>query len=78
MIFELYAIKDELSEFASPITIETEDQAKRYFKEMVKRTTLMNENKKDFSLWNVGIFDSEKGMVAAKEPKLIERAENYE
>lgn len=74
MIFHLYAIKDELSEYASPITIETEAQAKRYFRQMVENTKMMADNPEDFSIWEVGKFDTENGTITSALPKLIERA----
>ena len=74
MIFNLYAVKDELSEYASPVTIETEAQAKRYFRHIIETTKMMADNPEDFSIWEVGKFDTETGTIKSKQPKLIERA----
>lgn len=74
MIFKLYAVKDELSEYASPLTIETEAQAKRYFRQLIENNKMMHDNPEDFSIWEVGKFDTETGTITSKQPKLIERA----
>ena len=74
MTFGMYCIKDELSEYAAPVVVETEAQAKRYFRQMVETTKMMKDNPEDFSLWHVGIFESESGIIAGEKPKLIERA----
>ena len=76
MMFKMYAIKDELSEFASPLAIQDDAQAKRYFRYEVSKTKLMSDNPEDFSIWEVGDFDSETGVVMGKTPKLVERAKS--
>lgn len=75
MKFELYAIKDELSEFAAPIPIPDEPQARRYFRETVKATPMMANNPEDFSIWKVGEYDTENGSLAGIRPLLIERGQ---
>ena len=76
MIFNLYCIKDELSEYASPITIEDDAQAKRYFRYTVENTKMMKDNPEDFSIWHCGYFDTETGQISGTEKKLLERAKS--
>ena len=76
MIFNLYVIKDELSEYASPITIEDDAQAKRYFRFKIENTKMMADNPEDFSIWYTGKFDTETGEIKADKLKLIERAKS--
>lgn len=74
MKFQMYCIKDELSEYAAPVITESEAQAKRYFRHTVETTKMMKDNPEDFSIWYVGEFNSEEGTVKGETPKLIERA----
>lgn len=79
MIQGLYVIKDELSGYAPPIAIKSDEMAKRWFINQVNTTAVMKESAKDFSLWKVGEFNTESGLVvgeALNELKLIERAES--
>lgn len=78
MMFNLYAIKDELSEFASPLPIEDDAQAKRFFIYKVTTEPLMKDNPKDFSIWKIGSYDSLTGRIIACEPNLIERGKKHE
>lgn len=76
MILKLYSIKDELSEFASPVTIQDEANAKRFFRYQVENTKIMADNPEDFSIWEIGEFNSETGEMLCWTPKLIERAKS--
>lgn len=79
MIQGLYAIKDELSGYAAPITIKNDDLAKRWFTAQVNNNEMMKGSTKDFSLWKIGEFNTESGLVIGEplnELKLIERAES--
>jgi len=77
MIFNLYAVKDELSEYASPITIQDDEQAKRYFREMCINNKMISNNPEDFSLWLVGNFSTVSGEVQPTKPRLIIRAKSF-
>lgn len=76
MILKLYSIKDELSEYASPLPFQDEAQAKRYFRYQVESSKLMSDNPEDFSIWEIGTFNTENGYILGTEPKLIERAKS--
>lgn len=79
MIQGLYAIKDELSGYASPITIKNDELAMRWFTTQVNSNEMMKESAKDFSLWKIGEFNTESGLVVGEplnELKLIIRAES--
>lgn len=71
MIFNLYAIKDELSEFAAPICIEDDKQAIRFFKNKVFENNMMSSNPMDFSIWNIGKYETETGILTYNAPKKI-------
>lgn len=79
MILEMYAIKDELNGFTTPIPINTEEIAKRYFKDQMIGNPTMNNSKEDFSLWKMGTFDTESGTYIGlpNGNVLIERGKNY-
>lgn len=77
MKFNLYSIKDELSGFGAPVPIEDDDQAKRYFRMQKETSTLIKTNPADFSIWEVGSFESDEGRVLGQStPRLIERGYN--
>ena len=74
----LYSVKDELSDFAAPIMIQTDDLAKRYFREMIERTPIMKGNPTDFSIWAVAEFDTNTGICTGYNvPQLIERGQKH-
>lgn len=79
MILEMYAIKDELNGFTTPIPINTEEIAKRYFKDQMLGNPTMTNSKEDFSLWKMGTFDTESGTYIGlpNGNVLIERGKNY-
>lgn len=78
MIANLYAIKDELSEFSPGLVpFEEEGQARRWFREKIKETPIMANNPEDFSLWDCARFDTKTGKISIGnngEPTLVERA----
>lgn len=72
----LYAIKDDLSEFAAPIAIiarSDDEVGKRYFRKMCQTTDIMIGNEDQFSLYKVGEFDTETGNITNYDPEFIER-----
>lgn len=79
MIMQMYSIKDELNGYTTPIPFMSEDIAKRYFWDQYQGNPTINNSPKDFSLWNMGTFDTDSGTFIGHVDgnKLIERAENY-
>lgn len=78
MIIEMYAMKDELNGYTSPIPFMSEELAKRYLKDQVMSNPTVKNTPKDFSIWAIGSYDTETGeYMNLPENKLIERAENY-
>ena len=81
MIIDLYAIKDELNGFTSPIPFMKEEMAKRYLKDQYMSNPTISNSPKDFSIWLIGTYDTDEGKISGgnkgKMPVLIERAENY-
>lgn len=80
MILKMYAIKDELNGFTSPIPFMSEELVKRYMKDQYFGNTTIKNSPKDFSIWEVGTWDTESGTFVGvpNGNKLVERAENYE
>lgn len=79
MIMEMYAIKDELNGYTTPIPFASQEIAERYFKDQMIGNPTLKNSPKDFSLWKMGTFDTEAGNYI-NEPngnKLIQRGENY-
>lgn len=77
MIFKLYAIKDELSEYAPTLMPFEEDaQAKRWFRNYCEENPMVKRNPEDYSIWYVGEFDSKTGETnnSLPFPELVERA----
>ena len=78
MIMEMYAMKDELNGYTTPIPFMTEDLAKRYLKDQYFGNVTVKNSPKDFSIWAIGSYDTDTGeYINLPEKKLIERAENY-
>ena len=77
MILNMYAIKDELNGFTSPIPFMSEELAKRYLKDQVLSNPTLSNTPKDFSMWHVGLFDTETAEFTQENIRLVERAENY-
>lgn len=77
MILTMYALKDELNGFTTPIPFMNEELSKRYLKDQYETNPTIKNSPKDFSLWCIGDYDTELGRMIPNEPKLIERAENY-
>ncbi len=76
-MLSMYAIKDELNGFTTPIPFPNDGIAKRYLLDQVKENPTIKNSPKDFSIWYIGEFDSELGKMNPEENRLVERAENY-
>lgn len=66
MILTMYALKDELNGFTSPIPFMNEELAKRYLKDQTMENPTIKNSPKDFSMWNLGTYDTETGFFASK------------
>lgn len=72
MICPVYSIKDELVGFGSPIVEQNEATALRNFTYAMNRPdSLANENKKDYTLYKIAEYDTEKGCIKAVGPEFI-------
>lgn len=67
----IYSIKDNVGGFLQPTYDLTEQSAYRNFSYAVNQPGLMNFKPEDYSLWFVGVFDSDTGEVEKVVPKLI-------
>lgn len=77
MTLTMYALKDELNGFTTPIPFMNEELAKRYLKDQYMSNPTVKNTPEDFSLWKVGEFDSETGAYTQTRIDLVERAKNY-
>jgi len=68
----LYAVKDELSQnFLTPAHFNSEEEAKRQFKSQINNIPLWKDNPSDFSLYKVGTWDTETGIIESALEKII-------
>lgn len=78
MILKMYALKDELNGYTSPIPFTNDEMAKRYLKDQFEANPTVKNSPKDFSIWRVGEYETENGNFKGEETiVLIERAESY-
>lgn len=75
----MYAIKDELNGYTTPIPFMKEELAKRYLKDQYHTNPTIKNTPEDFSLYRMGTFDTETGTYIQTRDsiKLVERAKNY-
>ena len=72
MILTLYGVKDELADrFLNPVLMNSEAEAKRQFKSQINTLPIWKDNSGDFSLWRLGTFDDQNGLLLADPEKLI-------
>lgn len=74
MIIRLYAIKDVLNGFATPVMMPNDESAKRWFKDMLEENPSMRNNKEDFSIHFVGTMDVETGSIMAAQEKYLRKS----
>ena len=67
----IVAIKDELRGYDITEVADSEAVAYRSFYNAVNSTPVMKLNVKDYSLYQVGVFDTELGIIENCSPKLI-------
>lgn len=72
----LYAIKDELNGYTSPIPFMNEELARRYLKDQYMSNPTVKNTPDDFSIWKLGALETETGHIES-EVTLLERAKNY-
>lgn len=70
----MYAIKDKLNGYTTPIPFSSEEVAKRYMKDQVIGNPTVRNSKEDFELYKTGEFDTENGYTNNCEPKLVMKA----
>lgn len=74
MILSMYAIKDELNGFTSPIPMPNMEMAARYLKDQAMSNPTVQNSPEDFSIWHIGEFDTELGRMIPCDVTLVERA----
>lgn len=76
MVFGVYSIKDDCSTFLNPTCSISDASAIREFKVTLDdaKNQIMHFNKGDFSLYRIGDFDSETGLlISYVAPKVLYR-----
>lgn len=63
MIRNMYAVKDDLQGFLAPVSDVNDEVAVRNFLFMVRNSKEMISNAADFSLFYVGTFDTDSGLL---------------
>lgn len=64
MIFDMYAIKDELTgRFLEPQFFRSEDEAKRNFAYNINNIPMWKDNSADYSLYKLGSFSEDEGYL---------------
>lgn len=64
MIFEIYAVKDELTgRFMEPQYFRSEDEAKRNFQYQINNIPMWKDNSADYSLFKLGEFSEDDGFL---------------
>lgn len=72
MLYNVYAVKDELSEvYMTPIFVEKESQAIRSFTWQINNTPIWDDNASDFSLFCLGSFDDKTGDFKSDQHKVV-------
>lgn len=72
MIMEVYAIKDRLTGFLSPVIENNENVAIRMFTELVNDpNTNIHRTPRDYDLYHLGKFDTETGAISGSAPRLL-------
>lgn len=75
MIMQLYAMKDELTGFMSPLAEVNDDVALRNWKYAVFESSSIKAAPADYALYMLGAYDTETGMIIPeKVPKCLLRA----
>lgn len=79
MIFHVYAIRDELTTFMSPMLDSSNDSAIRNFRLAIDSNVMMEKNPTDFCLYKLGDYDNETGKIIPLDvPEFIVRGERTE
>lgn len=73
MKLKMYAIKDKLGEYTTPVHYPNDDTAIRHINLMRKEDKLMSYAPEDFEMWYIGEYDTETATYENKEPKPVER-----
>ena len=80
MKIKIYVVRDELrGSFGLPEFYPNDEFAQRWFRDFIKADRLRNDNAGDFSLWTLGEYNAQEGIITAtKNPILIERGVRHD
>lgn len=63
-LFNIYAVKDELTnKFMQPIFINSDKEAKRWFKYVLNDNKIWQSNAEEFSFYKIGSFNEKTGLI---------------
>lgn len=72
MKYPVYSIRDVHTGFMSPTVDQNDASAMRNFRHAVMQSSsLMNSHPKDYSLYKIGVFDTETGSLVECLPELV-------
>ena len=72
MRYFIYTIKDELNGFLNVTLDQNDETAERNFTYAIKNDPQMKMFKKDYSLYCIGVYDTDAGIVETCERKLLD------
>ena len=73
MTLKLFSIKDKHNGFIPPIPFPNEEVAQRWYKEMRAENITMKYSPEDFSLWEIGMWDSDTGIIETNVVEVIRK-----
>lgn len=75
---QLYAIKDEVTGWNSPIIVQANDQeaARTFMESCGDERSMLWKYRKDYSIWWIGERDTVDGRLTEGEPRLIIRGDS--
>lgn len=77
MKYIITSVKDELRGFTTFELNDNVEIAKRNFKQLVQNNELIKDNANDFSLWTLGEYDKETGVITSNETTKISSALDF-
>lgn len=77
LIMQLYAIKDKVDGYNTPVPFLSVDLAKRWFKTQIMTNSMLYVNADDYELYRIGEFNKDTGKIIDTENTFIVRGSEY-
>lgn len=76
MIINIYSIRDACVGFGNPFVQPNDDVALRTMRSLlVDPQSEFSRSPKDYSIWCIGTFDTDTGIIDSKVPEMLSRGE---